>query len=159
MNKGGTNFFSAESYPKGIKRGNSWFVNGRWYTYRNLLPVTRNDLNDAELEERRARRSKYHLGRYIVAERPAPREEVRKANKTHKTKSTREIGRVVRDAASFTKDRKGDNQHSNDNLRNDSNFGVGVKAKGVLRDNKEKGGYDLRSKEGTFLGDVINAYK
>ena len=158
MNKGGTNFFSAESYPKGIKRGNSWFVNGRWYTYRNLLPVTRNNLNDAELEERRARRSKYHLGRYIIAERPAPRGEVRKANKTHKTKSTREVGRVVRDAASFTKDRKGDNQHSNDNLRNDSNFGVGVKAKGVLRDNKERGGYDLRSKEGTFLGDVINAY-
>ena len=52
MDKGRTNFFSAKLYPKGIKYENSWFVNGRWYTYRNLLPVKRNYLIDTATKER-----------------------------------------------------------------------------------------------------------
>ena len=52
MDKGRTNFFSAEPYPKGMQHGNAWFVNGKWYTYRNLLPVTRDYLSDTATKER-----------------------------------------------------------------------------------------------------------
>ena len=52
MDKGRTNFFSAKPYPKEMQHGNTWFVNGKWYTYRNFLPVKRNYLSDTATKER-----------------------------------------------------------------------------------------------------------
>ena len=63
--KGGENYFSDEIYEKGEKRGNAWFVNGRWYTYRNLWPVFDGDYNEPEVRSRREKRNKYHLDREI----------------------------------------------------------------------------------------------
>lgn len=63
--KGGENYFSDEIYEKGQKRGNAWFVNGRWYSYRNLWPVFNGDYNDAEVRSRREKRSKYRLDKEI----------------------------------------------------------------------------------------------
>ena len=44
--------FSAKPYPKEMQHGNTWFVDGRLYTYRNLLPVTRDYLSDTATKER-----------------------------------------------------------------------------------------------------------
>lgn len=44
--KGGENFFKEKIYKKGMKRGNSWFVNGTWYSYRNLWPVDEHQAHD-----------------------------------------------------------------------------------------------------------------
>ena len=63
--KGGEDYFSDEIYRKGEKRGNAWFVNGRWYSYRNLWPVFDGDYNEPEVRSRREKRSKYRLDKEI----------------------------------------------------------------------------------------------
>lgn len=62
--KGGTDFFSSEIYDKGVKRGNAWWVNGKWVTYRNLLPANART-TVRQREANKQRKSKYHLGDYI----------------------------------------------------------------------------------------------
>ena len=44
--KGGESFFSEDAYKKGVKRGNAWFVNGDWYSYRNLWPYNEHEAHD-----------------------------------------------------------------------------------------------------------------
>ena len=63
--KGGENYFSDTIYEKGEKRGNAWFVNGKWYTYRNLWPVFNRNYNEPEVRSRREKRNKYRLDREI----------------------------------------------------------------------------------------------
>lgn len=48
LHKGGESYFSEKIHDKGIKRGNSWFVNGTWYTYRNIWPVSDHQSHDKE---------------------------------------------------------------------------------------------------------------
>lgn len=68
----GADGFSDATYEKGLKRGNAWLVNNRWYTYRNLLPVddedeshdaycglNPNDSDSMKIAKRRIYRSKY----------------------------------------------------------------------------------------------------
>lgn len=144
MDKGGTNFFSAESYPKGIKRGNSWFVNGKWYTYRNLLPVTRNGLDDAVSEERRASNSKYHLERYLADEPPAPAAEVRRDNRMLRRAATTEVGRLTRDSYGVFRNRR------SKRFRDGDDFSLGARVRGVLLDANNEG-HQTRSKGPAIL--------
>ena len=61
--KGGESFFSEKVYKKGIKRGNAWFVNGSWYTYRNLWPYEEHEAHDeaAGITDNMSAREKTHL--------------------------------------------------------------------------------------------------
>ena len=38
--------FSGVTYEKGIKNGNAWLMNNRWYTYRNLWPMDEHQAHD-----------------------------------------------------------------------------------------------------------------
>lgn len=64
----GSHAFSDVTYEKGMKRGNAWLVNGRWYTYRNLWPFNEHssideragvDAGDSEAMKV-AKRRRYH---------------------------------------------------------------------------------------------------
>lgn len=105
LQKGGENLFSNESYKKGIKRGNSWWVNGRWYTYRNLLPVGK-ELNEEKAFEKRLKKSKYKFDKHMAIDRiGAPR--VPTLNDFKSRSRLKEVAMLEKERQSFIKRRKG----------------------------------------------------
>ena len=107
LSKGGENFFSNKSYKKGIKRGNAWFVNGRWYSYRNLFPVKE---DEEEATEKRLKKSKYKFDKYMIEEdntNPTRLPPTPIKQRHTSIKKLSEIGRLEKDKKSFLKNRKG----------------------------------------------------
>ena len=171
LNKNGNSFFSRQTYPKGIKRGNAWYVNGNWYTYRNLIPeneLREDDLVPVRNNSRKVERRKLltkNLKRHqqkqqqrqqqqagdspLLAAAAVPGDDFRLLHV--RTRRANELGQLLQDQARMFRDRSNrtDEQRARDREQDArSSVDVGVDAiYDFVGNNNNSTGYNLRSRK------------